>query len=48
MGAVDILRNVSTYTIEAVRYLAPTEAQVRYGQTNGMRPAIILEPKRRE
>lgn len=46
MGSVDILKNVSTQTVQAVRYLGPTEAQVRFGQINGGRPAIILETKR--
>lgn len=45
-GSATELRNYPvTFPIRA-RYLSPTDAQVRYGQLNGMRPAIILETDR--
>jgi len=39
-------RTLSRFHIDAVaevRYLSPTEAQVRYGQLNGGRAAIVVE-----
>jgi hypothetical protein len=46
MGSADILRNISVRVIKSARYLGPTEAQVRYGQRNAGRPAIVLEARR--
>ena len=46
MGDVTMLRRVSTRSVKSVRYLSPTEAQVRYGQINVGRPAILLETAR--
>ena len=48
MGSVDFLRNMSVQVVQSVRYLGPTEAQVRFGQRNAGRPAIILETKRQQ
>jgi hypothetical protein len=45
-GTVAQLRQVSSRAVQSVRYLGPTEAQVRYGQMNGGRPAILLESVR--
>ena len=43
MGNVTVMRRFSTRSVQNVRYLGPTEAQVRYGQTNLGRPAIQIE-----
>lgn len=45
-GSVAQLRQVSSRAVQSIRYLSPTEAQVRYGQMNGGRPAILLESVR--
>jgi hypothetical protein len=47
-GTVLQLRQVSSRAVQTVRYLSPTEAQVRYGQINGGRPAILLESVRQQ
>ena len=46
MGSVEALRRFPTRAVAAVRYLSPTEAQVRYGQINRGRPAIQVEMQR--
>jgi hypothetical protein len=46
MGSVGSLRAVPVQAVRSVRYLSPTEAQVRYGQINVGRPAILLESNR--
>jgi hypothetical protein len=46
MGSVTALRNFPARSVESVRYLSPTEAQVRYGQSNLGRPAIQIEMSR--
>ena len=46
MGSVSTMRSVSPRAVQSVRYLSPTEAQVRFGQTNVGRPAILLESLR--
>ena len=43
MGNVTVMRRFSTHSVQNVRYLGPTEAQVRYGQMNQGRPAIQIE-----
>lgn len=43
MGTVTVMRRFSTHSVQNVRYLGPTEAQVRYGQMNQGRPAIQIE-----
>jgi hypothetical protein len=43
MGSVGSLRAVPVHAVRTVRYLSPTEAQVRYGQINVGRPAILIE-----
>lgn len=43
MGTVTVMRRFSTHSVQNVRYLGPTEAQVRYGQSNLGRPAIQIE-----
>lgn len=47
VGNATALRRFSTHAVDKVRYLSPTEAQVRYGQTNVGRPAILVETARR-
>lgn len=46
MGSASTLRRFSSRTVQSVRYLSPTEAQVRYGQINIGRPAILIESAR--
>lgn len=43
IGRADALRRFQTSQVVEVRYLSPTEAQVRYGQNNRGRPAIAVE-----
>lgn len=43
LGSVGSLRAVPVRAVHSVRYLSPTEAQVRYGQMNVGRPAILIE-----
>ena len=42
IGRADVLRRFQTQQVEEVRYLGATEAQVRYGQSNRGRPAILV------
>lgn len=46
LGNVTNLRRFSARAVLSVRYLSPTEAQVRYGQINQGRPAILIESAR--
>ncbi len=43
VGRADALRRFQTTQIAELRYLSPTEAQVRFGQNNRGRPAILVE-----
>lgn len=43
VGGVATLSRFTTRSVAEVRYLTPTEAQVRYGQINLGRPAIQLQ-----
>jgi hypothetical protein len=43
VGRADVLRRFQTTQVVELRYLTPTEAQVRYGQNNRGRPAILVE-----
>lgn len=44
IGATTSLRQFAAYPAPArVRYLRGTEAQVRFGQNNGGRPAVVIE-----
>jgi hypothetical protein len=44
LGATTTLRQFPTVPAPArIRYLRATEAQVRYGQNNGGRPAVVIE-----
>lgn len=46
VGGVGILRRISVFSTARVLYMGPTEAQLRFGQRNGMRPAIVVETSR--
>lgn len=46
LGGVSQLLRVPIHSAATVRYLTATEAQVRYGQNNGARPAIVIETPR--
>lgn len=46
IGSAGTLRRFSARSVESVRYLSQTEAQVRYGQINSGRPAILIEMAR--
>lgn len=43
IGSLSALRRMSVFAVDRVRYMSPTEAQTRYGQTNGGRAAIVVE-----
>jgi hypothetical protein len=43
VGRADVLRRFQAAQVVELRYLTPTEAQVRYGQNNRGRPAILVE-----
>jgi hypothetical protein len=46
VGGVTALSRFTTLSVAEVRFLSPTEAQVRYGQTNYGRPAILVQSPR--
>jgi hypothetical protein len=46
IGNVTHLRRFTIEAATTVRYLSPTDAQVRFGQINNMRPAILIESAR--
>lgn len=43
IGTLSALRQISVFGAERVRYMGSTEAQTRFGQTNGGRAAILVE-----
>lgn len=43
LGDGTALRRFTVGSVERIRFLAPTEAQVRYGQINRGRSAILLQ-----
>lgn len=47
IGGLGALSRLPIYATATVKYMSPTEAQVRFGQTNGLRPAILVESVRR-
>ncbi|MEX2177603.1 MAG: hypothetical protein WD801_02765 [Gemmatimonadaceae bacterium] len=47
VGSVNMLQRIPVTSAQAVRYLSPTEAQVRYGPNNQMRPVIAIDTPRR-
>lgn len=46
IGSATELRNYPVSFPARVQYMSVTEAQVRFGQLNNMRPAILIETKR--
>jgi hypothetical protein len=46
IGGPTTMQRFSARAVASVRYLGPTEAQVRYGQANQGRPAIALSTTR--
>jgi hypothetical protein len=46
VGGLSNLRRISVHVTSQVRFMSATEAQVRFGQTNAMRPAILVETRR--
>jgi hypothetical protein len=46
LGRADVLRRFQTGQVASVRYLTPTEAQVRFGRNNRNRPAIVVSLER--
>ena len=47
VGGTQQLSRLPIHATAQVRYLSPTEAQVRFGQVNGLRAAIVVESARR-
>lgn len=43
IGSASALTRIPLRVASRVRYLSPTEAQVRYGSPNGLRAAILVE-----
>jgi hypothetical protein len=46
VGGIANLRRISVHLTEEARYMSATEAQVRFGQSNGLRPAILVTIRR--
>jgi hypothetical protein len=46
VGGVANLRRMSVHLTEEARFMSATEAQVRFGQSNGLRPAILVQIRR--
>ena len=46
VGGVAVLRRISVHLTEDARYMSATEAQVRFGASNGLRPAILVQTRR--
>ena len=46
VGGVSNLRRISVHLTEDARYMSATEAQVRFGPSNGLRPAILVQIRR--
>jgi hypothetical protein len=46
VGGVANLRRIAVHLTEDARYMSATEAQVRFGPTNGLRPAILVTIRR--
>jgi hypothetical protein len=43
LGTLNILRDLSVDVAKGLRFLSPTEAQLRYGPTHGSMAAIVVE-----
>lgn len=46
IGSLSSLRRLPTYIVSRVRYMSPTEAQVRFGSINGLRAAILVDSEK--
>lgn len=46
VGGLANLRRISVHLTEEARFMSATEAQVRFGQSNGLRPAILVQVRR--
>jgi hypothetical protein len=46
VGGVANLRRIAVHLTEDARYMSATEAQVRFGPNNGLRPAILVTIRR--
>ena len=46
VGGLGVLRRMSVLSANRVTYLTPSEARLRFGPSNGMRPAILVESAR--
>jgi hypothetical protein len=46
VGGIANLRSVEIHAAEEARYMSATEAQVRFGHRNGLRPAILISLRR--
>ena len=46
VGGTSALSRLPIHATARVRYMSPTEAQVRFGQVNGLRAAIVVESAR--
>lgn len=46
LGPLGSLRRLTVFGTDKVRYLGPTEAQIRFGQQNNGRAAIVVERTR--
>jgi hypothetical protein len=46
IGGLAQLRRIPVAATSRVRYLSSTEAQLRFGAPNGLRPAILVESER--
>lgn len=47
IGNISALRRLPVHATAQIRYMSPTEAQVRFGQMNALRAAIVVESARR-
>lgn len=47
IGNASALHRLPVHATALIRYMSPTEAQVRFGPVNGLRPAIVVESARR-
>ena len=45
IGSLNILREMPIHVARSLRYLSPTEAQLRFGPQHGDRAAILVESK---
>jgi hypothetical protein len=48
LGSLSILRDLQVHVARRLRYLAPTEARIRFGPSHGNRAAIVVESAKPE